>query len=451
MLNQNFIGAFGIALMDLIGANIADAISNATGHWVNLDEWAAALRADANRAINNSLTTAAGINGGDDDPGKVSTTMSGMRDTDKANASAIAALTANNNGSSTGGVAYGDNFDLDTSGSGNLGANWTQFAAGTVPMLVATGGQARLVSGSGSGRRLALYNAMTTATDDQSVLGVLGTKNDADSHDLTLICRASSNADKFVYANLYSGVAYMGYATYSGGTLTFHDWISVPLSGINTGMTFELRAVGQTYKTLVTGITIMSYTDASVAHPVDASHRYTGFGKPIGSYDLDSFNASDLSSPPVIGTGWNIYRAATGTVTQPTSSGQQVASGTYDTSVSNNVTIENGTDLGKGVVKCTKAGWYSISMRMSCTTTPGSNSMIGLLYTGANKLGMSVAQRGDEIVGNSGAMMGQFIQYVPEGWYVGPGHMFAGNTNVQGYPDGSLTYFNGALVSGAGQ
>ncbi|MEU6582809.1 hypothetical protein [Nocardia sp. NPDC046763] len=460
-LSPQFFSGVGEAMKDLLLANVCAAVGGVDINIFGVDlhpfwflnDWATNLRNDANTAIHNSVTIASGINGsGNTDPAAVSGTVTGMKNTDKANSSAIASLTATNNQAETGGTSFGDNFSVDTTALGNLGPNWTEFAVGTVGSMIATGGQAQLTSGSSGGRCISIYTAATTLTDDQSVAVVLGDQSHADAHDVTVICRSSATADRFVYGNVYSGTAYLGFATLTGGALTPNDWIPVPLTGVVPGMTLELRAQGSTYRLYLAGTLIASHTDASNQHPVDSSHRFTGIGETFGSFNLHSFNASDLSSPPIVGTGWSIVRSATGSISIGSSaSPAQMPAGTFDTDTVSNVTIENATDLGQGVVKCTKPGWYTISMRFSFTASGGSNDLMPVLYAGTNKTSLAPVQRGSDGTGNAQATQSTFVQFVPANSYVAAGLITTGGSSVQGWPDGSFTYFNGVLCSGPGQ
>lgn len=63
VLSGQFVQAFGTASMDLIGANVCDWITGATGNIIDLRGFASNLRADATTAINNAATAQTTANG----------------------------------------------------------------------------------------------------------------------------------------------------------------------------------------------------------------------------------------------------------------------------------------------------------------------------------------------------------------------------------------------------
>jgi hypothetical protein len=63
VLSGQFVQAFGTAAMDLIGAQVCDFVTGATGGFINLRSWSAQLRTDASNAINGTISISQGVTG----------------------------------------------------------------------------------------------------------------------------------------------------------------------------------------------------------------------------------------------------------------------------------------------------------------------------------------------------------------------------------------------------
>ncbi|MDV7244472.1 MULTISPECIES: hypothetical protein [Rhodococcus] len=385
----------------------------------------------------------------------------GMETVGIENASAIAAINAALGGENGTGVYFVDTFDRPNTTT--LGTDWTVVdPAGTglgIENNQAVVGQAAPGSVWAACNTLALGN-------DMSVAVVVGSLLEAAGHELGLHVRMNAEQTAWVYLNVFKNKVYLGRATRSGGSITFNDWVSVT-SGITVanGTQVEIRATGSTYRAFVGGKQVAAYTDATVSHPVGASNRSTGFRV---EYDdnifvggrspaLGSFAMADITVPETLGTGWNLYRNATGssTGTSWTSSGTAFGSNTFDVEDRKaNVIVDN---LGLGRIKTTKAGWYTVTVHAT-TNTATANASVGLLGgTDPGAMAMiKVGQVGPDtdsyesgtsiVARNFGA---SWVVYCPANYYLQPCGWKQSSSNsmsLVGNPAGYNTNFSGALM-----
>ncbi|MDG3012368.1 hypothetical protein G4X40_19700 [Rhodococcus sp. D2-41] len=458
---SRFAGAFGQAFLDQVGANVCNWVTGATGGIIDLSSWATNLHNQANAAMAGVNTIATGITTGagatpSSDPTQVHPTVSGMQANTAANAAAIAKLTSTGNSSSTGGSSFGDNFGDDPNGNPSASA-WTQYQCLSTSKtigsgLAVSGGQLVTVegnAGNGSGFSY-IVSTESVLTDDQSVIGVLGNANNARYYVSSLMLRAASDMSTAVYVNVASNGIALGYISYDPSTQTgsFNQWTSASIA-MSPGATIELRAVGQTYSVYVNSSVVLNHTDASVQSPVGASNRHCGLGiEDSMGFSWQSINFSDLASPPVIGTGWNLFRSATSAVAMQGSSWSGVGAGTFDTEgPCANVTI---TSLGYGVITIQKTGWYvmrtNASMSQPCGTSYVFNA--GIYYRPVSTGVLGFAGIGQDSSGSNVYNVGMCtIAYLYEGDQVSPAFYQAGSNSVVGNAAGTDTYFTGALVT----
>lgn len=471
MLSQGFTSQWTETLFDLVLSRVLYAIAdvNVLGiqPFAGLRTWADDLSNQAITAYNTAATAQAGLDTtvagitGTTDPTQVAPVVSSLQDTSTSNASAIAEINADQNASSTGGNKFGDNFNTDA----NPLSGWTQVAGGAA-QIMADNGQAVLSDGgTATGARFARYNA-TTAGDDQSVIGVIGTTHSALFQATTIICRGNSTLSSFIYANVFINKVYVGNATHSGSSMpTWNDWNSGGTSiSISAGSTVELKVQGNTYSFLVNGVVKYSHTDTTyVSTFTDGTHRYAGFGLSAGgagvSCNLNSLNVSDLAQVAVVGTGWRLYRSSTGATgtTSWGTSGTALDSSTFDvqdTAATANVTVDN---LGLGRVRIIKPGFYSasVNLRTNGLTLGGAPALFGGTSTGSLSL-IRVGQPNEyqtDSASNTPGGLHNFSAswsgiYCPAGYYLQPvGFKESGSSSIAitGNAAGYSTVFSGQL------
>jgi hypothetical protein len=388
----------------------------------------------------------------------------GMETVGIENASAIAAINAALGGENGTGVYFVDTFDRPNATT--LGTDWTVVdPAGTgigIENNQAVVGQAAPGSVWAACNTLALGN-------DMSVAVVVGSLLEAAGHELGLHVRMNSTQTSWVYLNVFKNKVYLGRATRSGGSITFTDWVSVT-SGIAVanGTQVEIRATGSTYRAFVGGKQVAAYTDAAVSHPVGASNRTTGFRV---EYDdtifvggrspaLGSFAMADITVPETLGTGWNLYRNATGasSSTSWTSSGTAFGSNTFDVEDRKaNVIVDS---LGLGRIKTTKAGWYTVTVHATTNTALalGGVGLLGGADSGAMTM-IKLGQVGPDSDSDSGGTPttttsarnfgATWVVYCPANYYLQPCGWKQSSSNsmsLVGNPAGYNTNFSGALM-----
>lgn len=467
-LSKQFVAAFATASQDLLLAQVGHALAGVNILGLHpfdfLNQWANDLQQKASDAINNSVTITQGITAGatgtsSSNASDVLPAVQGMNATATANSAAIAGLTATANATVTGGVAEVDNFHR--ADSSNLGSSYTQ-GGSTAPNplgVYSNVAQLQPVNSGGNGTRWALSN-IPTATDDQSVIAVAATGGTPFAM-TSLVCRATATMSSFVYLNVYSNKAYIGYGTFSGGTFTPHDWDHISIN-LTAGSTVELRAVGNVYTALLNGNPILTHTDSSLQSPVGSSNRSVGFMLSeaagllyYGGWGLSSFNYSDLAQVATVGTGWSLFRGATGSQALCSSTGgATLIPSVFDTQRNvANVTVNS---TGSGMVTIQKAGWYHIDCRFNMSSA--GKLSYPVLYGSTSTSGtFTELRRGKDtwdvgsVSGDTNPEVAKVISctvYCPVGYVLCMGANVGSTSHaVIGNGAGSLTYFDGALMN----
>ncbi|MFD6357951.1 autotransporter outer membrane beta-barrel domain-containing protein [Nocardia tengchongensis] len=471
-LPPQFFAGVGEAMKDLLLANVCSAVADVDINIFGIDihpfaflqTWGTNLRNDANTAIQNSVTIASGINGGNSDPTKVANTVGGIQTNIAANSAAISALQTQQTQQQTGGASVTVTWS-DTV-IGNIGPGWTLGGESTAPWAQGNG-----VAGIqpdnhyGSGRRHAI-NTTVMLTDDHQVTMVAGTSG-SDQAMTSLLVRCAADLSSFVYLNVFHNHAYLGYGSWNGSTYVFHDWADVALGGLAVGTTLTLRAEGQNYIATISGSTLLSHTDSTIPTQatVGSSNRRVGmisgqyvdlFGSAYTGWDIKSFAAADVSSPPVVGTGWSIYQS-TSSQNLPGSGWTTVGSSAFDTVRQKaNVTV---TTLGTGVITIQKTGWYSVAFAATVITGQVT-AAAGLYYQPAGAGSASIVRQGARVDGGGGGdntanytVATSNVLYLSAGDQIFPAvytGIGSGKTTGTGSAGASYTtYFEGALLNSA--
>lgn len=398
--------------------------------------------ATMNRATQQALQTATNAQSS---AGNANSTANAAQGSTAANSTAINNLLAGQKAQDGGGSVFTDIFNRET-----LGPDYTTFKQGPVADLVITYGEVGLAQDGdeGTGFVLAVNNAKSTKTDDQSVSAVMGQDRNSDAAAAVLIARATSDLSSFVFATANRTSVAIGRATRTANGVTTTVWASRGAQ-VHTGDTLALNCVGTTYRLLVNGAAVISANDTGVTSPVGPANRYFGFGCQYNwsglfwsfSFNIAGFTAADLAAPTVSGTGWSLQQ--TGSVSAP-SGGLRFPANTFDTE---RVPTSNATviDRGRGQVQVTKAGWYAISLAYNTTSPIVSPNGCELWWAPTTAGPWTVLRSGATQVSSeyNTAAAQTFTVYLAAGSLVCPGYSITSNATITG-PD---TYFDGAFIS----
>lgn len=414
----------------------------------------------ANTANTNINTTVSGITQ-TTDPYQVAPVIEGITEQAQSNATAIAVITANQNGQANSGVSVTHTFNTNA----NPITGFTQYTAGANTPIIASSGQARLLDETlTSGKRVARCNTPTT-TSDQSVVIVTGQNNLGLFFDTSIIVRSNSTMSQFVYLNIFRNHLYLGNGNAHTGTFNVNDWADYTIpSNFNPGTTIEVTVIGNNYRVYINGQQVIAYTDST--YPAvfnDGTHKYAGFALRAGeSVYLDSWSLSDLSPADTVGTGWNLYRADSGSSasvswpsnTSAPASASGLGSDTFDFQDKlANVLLNS---LGLGRIKIVKAGWYSVSahVRANLAINYGGVALLGGTNTGA-MTPVGLGQVGPESIDTTWPRMfgGSWVVYCPVDYYLQPAvfRQQSGGQSSSGFTGdatGTFTNFSGALMNG---
>lgn len=472
MPSSQFMDAAGTALGELLLAHVLEAVAgvdiNVFGAdlhpFAGLQAWATDLENQASTAIQNAGTIASGINGGSSDPTKVAGTVGGIQGNIAANSAAISALQTQQQQSQVGGASVTVTFP-DTQ-LGSIGPGWT--LGGQSTALWAEGNNVAGIQPDNhysSGTRYAV-NTTTMLTDDHAVTMVAGTTGSTQAM-TSLIVRAAADMSSFVYLNVFSNHAYLGYGSWNGSAFTLHDWPGANIAiSLAVGNTLTLTAEGQQYTATLNGATLLAHLDSSGQATVGSSNRSVGmlsqqsvdlFGSAWTGWDIQSFAAADVSPPPTIGIGWSIYQSNSATAFPGSSGWTAVGAGTFDAIRQYaNVTL---TDAGRGIVTIQKTGWYSVTFAGTFSAALQSQACAGLYLQPSGSSSASVVRCGMLVPDGGGSdntytsdVQTANIIYLQTGDRISPALYVAHSGSLTGTGSagsGYLTYFEGALVSAA--
>lgn len=376
-----------------------------------------------------------------------------VENTTAQNAVDLAELVAVQSAQATGGTAFSDAF-----GRAALGLDYTTFKTGPVADLVVVDGQVQLnrVGDKNTGEVVALSKTVT-GTDDQRVSVVVGRLQEAHKAAARIVVRSATDLSTFVYAHVYRDRVELGWGTRSGNTTVYNEWKSKSAT-VSTGATVTVEAVGRNYKVLVNGVLVVGHPDGDTTappkSPIGANNRSFGFGCQYYwtglfgyfSFAINSLAAADLSSPPIVGTGWSLYRLNSSAVAQPAGE-VRLAANTFDSiGAAKGVAVP---DLGRGEVQIEKAGWYAITTAYALISS-STGARVGLWTAPAPGGTWSLSRVGARTasdaapLGVGGSSVGSsFTVFLQQGSVVAPGYFLSANNGFVG----TATYFDGALLS----
>ncbi|MGV9823837.1 hypothetical protein [Nocardia xishanensis] len=429
----------------------ASIMSNVMQSFAGVD----AIGANLNSATSRALDAA---NSAQTDASDAQSTANAAQNTSASNAAAIANLQTDRTQSEVGGAAVTDSFETWDTTKWSV-AKWAD-GSHTVPDMVIVSNQAGIAKSgnTGTGGDFALYKT-PLMTDSQSVSLVLGRANQAGYFTGSgVIIRAAVDLSTFVLVQIGTSKISLQRATMVNGELTVTVWTERTNLSLNIGDTVTVAATGSSYEVLVNGVSRLGYQDTAVTSPVGASNRWVGFFSAClvstswssttlyFGFDIESFAAADTSSPPVVGTGWSLYRQSTTAISQ--SAGNARYGTIFDTvRQANKVNVLN---LASGQIQITKPGWYVMSVGAQWAQACGSgyNYNVSLWSAPSPEGQWKVVRNSGETAGDAVyRVSGTFVVFAGAGSVWAPGYYIAGANQMYGDASGTHTYFDGTLSS----
>lgn len=392
-------------------------------------------------------------------------TATAARSTSVSNATAIAELQADKTQNEVGGAAVTDKFESWDAITWRVG----QWSSGghQVPDMVGVDNQVGIAKTghTSTGANFALYRT-PLMTDSQSVSVVLGRPNQASAFTGSgalrcgsgILLRAAEDLSSFVIAQIGSSKISLQRGTLVDGQLVMTVWNELAGLTLSTGDTITVSASGSLYEVLIDGVTWFEYQDTAGTSPVGAGNRMVGFfsGCAVSStwagttfdfgFDLESFAAADTSSPPMVGTGWSLYRQSADTVDHI--AGNVRYGPVFDTlRYANKINL---LDLASGQIQVTKTGWYVMSVGaqwyQACGT--GSSFRVALWSAPAPDGLWRLVRHSGEVEGSAiYRAAGSFVVFAGAGSVWAPGYYIADANEMYGDSFGTNVYFDGTLCS----
>ncbi|MEV0251158.1 hypothetical protein AB0H76_31515 [Nocardia sp. NPDC050712] len=430
----------------------ASILSSVSASFAGVEAIGSNLNSATNRALNTANTAQVGAAG-------AQSTANSAQNTSTANASAIADLQTKQTQEQVGGASASDNFQAWDPAKWTV-AQWKPDGA-TVAGVTVVADQAGISKSgnTGTGADLALWKT-PMMTDAQSVSVVLGRPNNAGAFTGSgILLRAAADLSTFVMVQIGAGRILLQRATFTGGNLNVTTWGESNGLTLGTGDTVTVSTSGPAYEVMINGVGKFSYRDTAVSSPVGANNRWIGFYSACNAsalwdgsksysfgFDLESFAAADTVSPPVVGTGWSLYRQSTAAVAQ--TGGTARFGAVLDTTrQTNNVNV---LDLPSGRIQIVKPGWYTMSIGVRWSAAAGdAYSYNAVLWTAPSPDGLWKAIRGSaDTTGPAGFIAaGTFVVFASAGSVWAPGYYTPLAKSMVGDTSGVYTYFDGMLCS----
>lgn len=429
----------------------ASIMSNVMQSFAGID----AVGSNLNSVTNHALNAASSAQ---NDATDAQVTANAARSTSTSNASAIVDLQTDKTQNEVGGAAVTDIFETWDATRWNVG-KWSS-GDHTVPDISVVGNQAGITKTghTGTGGDFALYKT-PLMTDSQSVSIVLGRANQASAFTGSgILLRAVEDLSTFVVAQIGVSRILLQRGVLLDGVLIFTTWAERTGLSLSTGDTVTVSASGASYEVLVNGVSRLAYQDTAVTSPVGAGNRWVGFFSAASvtsnwlgttlyfGFDLEAFSATDTTSPPIVGTGWSLYRQSATTVAH--TAGNLRYGAVFDTiRTANKVNV---LDLSSGQIQITKPGWYVMNVGAQWTQASGANSSYRVaLWTAPNPEGTwRLVRNGGETSGSAVYhAAGSFVVFAGAGSVWAPGYYIAGANTMYGDSSGVNVYFDGTLCS----
>lgn len=430
----------------------ASIMSNVMQSFAGLDAVGSNLSAVTSRALNAASSA-------QNDASDAQSTAEDAQNTAASNASAIADLINERTQNEVGGAAFTDSFESWDAAKWAV-ANWSPSGV-AVPDLVVVNHQAGIdkAGNTATGGIFALYKT-PLMTDSQSVSMVLGRPNQAGNYTGSgILIRAAADLSSFVIVQVGTTRILLQHGTLTtAGELTVTGGAERTNLSLSTGDTVRVTATGSSYEVLVNGVSRLGYRDTAGTTPVGADNRWVGLFSSCFAditwsgttlyfgFDIESFAAADTSSPPLVGTGWSLYRQSATVVLQ--SAGNARYGTIFDTiRQSNKVNI---LDLPSGRIQITKSGWYVMNVGAQWAQPCGTGASYNVgLWTAPSPEGewRLVRSSGDAEGSQVYRVSGSFIVFAGAGSVWAPGYFIPSAKEMYGDPAGRFTHFEGTLCS----
>lgn len=419
------------SLINSFIADLLDAIDGATGSIFNLDDLADSLRITQETAV-------------------VADTNAATAQITANNAQAqIQELINDTNAGEAGGLSIVRKF---TGESGAGVANFTGASSPSNAIGVIDDNAGWIIYGSTVGQGWMKHNTDSTVDDMESSV-TFGTSLYEIAYTGCFI-RANSAMTYAWGIRVYYDQIQIGYiSNWSGGNFTWNQVAQIVRNSHN-GDIFRVRAVGDLYTVYHNGYPIYNATNAS--RPKGASYRGHGFWTErrqliyyASGPGIYQYAFSEL--PPIVtaGTGWDFFRSVTSVTSDIPDGYNQWTVDVFDTNRrTSNMTVNS---IPRGIVTCTKAGYYLINSRYQINLTndddddcrplvyykPAGGSW-GLADVGPSHIGGLSIGWTSELYGGVGDQFGAGFVYTKLG--------IETPTKVLGDTLGTVSYFKGILI-----
>lgn len=384
-------------------------------------------------------------------------------------ASQLAALIAQNNAASSGGISVSEQFSEYTGNT--LPAQWTVQPSPNAGFGIYRPSNTSFDNNkgihspiawfyqylSGPTRNWAQHTKLLT-TDSVSIQAIFGSvlRND---YPTTIFCHASTAMDAFVYCNCFSQSIHIGIGSWNSSTQawTFTEWTFFS-TDVAPGDNIEIKNTGVNWTVNQNGVALGTYADNASTAKYDSTHRAWGYAiagtNSLFALDdisggLTSIVASDIAVPVYIGTGWNQYRASTSSISPAGAGDRQLPTNCLDTTTfAQNVTTIDSNGIGG--IQIQKEGFYVMVFRWLANATAGdfASYRCHLYFRNATITDtLQLLQYGGDHSANATGATATFIEYLRKGNIVYPG---VGSTNgtpgIVGNAGGSNTYWEGVRI-----
>ncbi|WP_054246372.1 DUF7257 domain-containing protein [Rhodococcus opacus] len=363
-------------------------------------------------------------------------------------ASTLAEFTAREEGGQNSGTVITETFPTSP-----FGAQWGVSDATQIGIQNA---MANILNSSTTPGNYGLRHTTAMVTDDHMAKIVIG-QTGTNTAPTRILIRCASGGSSFVHCSVYANKIEIGRGSGAYGTYAT-PWATLNSVTPKAGNTVEFRAVGNQYFVMLNGIQVLTYTDSGNTATVGASNRFVGlvFNRTDISIiwyrgcGVSSFSGADVKPTAMIGKGFGLYRASTSPITLTGSTTMHVLA---DAVFDNRRFTEQGCTVytvGDGTVIINTEGWWAFAMNFEINNDNTDEALvkqaIPSLYWSPTFSDPRVPIRYGGGATDNPAIGATFLVYLREGEVVQPG-ISAERDTVIGNATGSLTYFEGTLVS----
>ena len=464
-----------------IGAIAQSKITNLVSDLTN----ALTQAGTANTNAGNALDTAVGwltgfwngVTGQNANPGDISVPdaqaqAAAISETQSAQSAAIAALQAQNDGTTFQGINGSDSFDRVTANGLGGASFWaeTLLTSDTGAYTYCNGSELKMVDGSGNSPHHYRYRCLipglaTTLTDYQKIIITCGADQQEQATSGNTACWRiyfRVNASEAQYGFIEIGgnnLAQWGYK--NGGSDTFIGSsfsCSLPTAGTNFTVRIGTTAGVRYYELYRNGTFVNRWIDSSNLVVTGPSNRGWGFGVRWGTRFLGqatpasvgSVSIADNLPPTILGSGFRAYNSS-GTATPTVTGTQKFPSNFFNATAikSDDLTYAPGTS---NRLTISVAGWYMVKMQqqMSYGGNVSKHFYFALYKNGAvEQISGTDSWTSNWSSTSSGGCEGTFIIYCAAGDYLEPGYDVNSSTGslMPGDAAGLRSYWSVSLLN----